>query len=101
MSNASKGTAGYILNTKAHWIFYVFVEIEEIYCLPMDVVRPWFAEHSEQFREAQTSTPMGTGEVYVTNGRLVPIITLLEEVEGVRHYQKSQDGWVQTFPSQE
>ncbi len=101
VSNVSKETAGCILYTKAHWIFYVFIEIEEIYCLPMDVVRPWFAEHSEQFREAKTSTPVGKGEVYVTNGRLVPINTLLAEVEGVRYYQKSQDTWIQAFPSKE
>ena len=100
VSNVSKETAGCILYTKAHWIFYVFVEIEEIYCLPMDGVYPWFTEHLEEFREAKTSTPVGDEEWYVTNGRLVPIATLLEEVEGVRHYNKSQDSWVQTFPSQ-
>ena len=99
VSNVSKETAGCILYTKAHWIFYVFVEIEEIYCLPMDGVYPWFTEHLEEFGEAKTSTPVGDEEWYVTNGRLVPIATLLEEVEGVRHYQKSQDTWIQTFPS--
>jgi hypothetical protein len=101
VSNAGKGTAGCILYTKAHWIFYVFVEIEEIYCLPMDLVRPWFAEHSEQFREAKTSTPVGRGEVYVTNGRLVPISTLLQEVESVRHYKKKDDTWQLKSPSHE
>ena len=94
VSNASKGTAGCILYTKAHWIFYVFVETEEIYCLPMDVVRPWFAETSENFREAKTSTPVGK-DSYVTNGRLVPIQTLLAEVEGIRHYRKTGNGWIQ------
>jgi hypothetical protein len=101
VSNVSKETAGCILYTKAHWIFYVFVEIEGIYCLPMDSVYPWFTEHLEEFREVKTSTPVGDGEWYVTNGRLVPITTLLTEVEGVRHYQKSQEIWIQTFPSQE
>ncbi|MBE2223532.1 MAG: hypothetical protein IAF02_18470 [Anaerolineae bacterium] len=101
VSNMSKGTAGCILYTKAHWIFYVFVEIEEIYCLPMDVVYPWFTEHLEAFRVVETSTPVGKGENYVTNGRLVPITTLLEEVEGIRHYQKTNDIWVQKSPSHE
>jgi hypothetical protein len=99
VSNAGKGTTGCILYTKAHWIFYVFVEIEEIYCLPMDVIYPWFTQHLEEFREVKTSTPVGKKEVYVTNGRLVPIPTLLEEVEGVRHYQKTNDSWQQKSPS--
>lgn len=100
ISNASKGTAGCMLYTKAHWIFYVFVEIEEIYCLPMAVVYPWFTEHIEEFREVKTSTPVGKGDVYVTNGRLVPVSTLLEEVEDVRHYKKTNASWVQKSPSQ-
>ncbi len=102
VSNASKGTAGCMLYTKAHWIFYVFVEIEEIYCLPMDVVYPWFTEHSEEFREVKTSTPVGKGEVYVTNGRLVPIKTLLEEIVDVRHYKKTNDTWeLKALPTNE
>lgn len=101
VSNVSKETAGCILYTKAHWVFYVFVEIEEIYCLPMAAVYPWFTEHIEEFREVQTSTPVGDGEWYVTNGRLVPITILLEEVEKVRHYKKNNDTWTQIFPAQE
>ena len=50
VSNAGKGTAGCFLYTKAHWLFYVFVEIGSLYCIPMDVTRPWFAENSDRLK---------------------------------------------------
>ena len=93
VSNASKGTPGCFLYTGATWLFYYFVEIDHLYCLPMNVIRPWFHEQMEQFPERETSTPVGS-EHYITIGRLVPIDRVLEEVEGVQQYRRQQDEWL-------
>lgn len=94
VSNEGKGTAGCFLYTKAEWLFYYFVEIGRLYCLPMSVVRPWFEARLTQFRESRTSTPVGN-EHYVTIGRLVPIQRLLEENPDVLQFQKEPAGWRQ------
>ena len=94
VSNASKGTPGCFLYTGATWLFYFFLEIDHLYCLPMNEVRPWFHEHMEQFPERKTSTPVG-GEHYVTIGRLVPIELVLAEVAGVRQYRYEADHWLE------
>ena len=94
VSNEAKGTPGCFLYTKAYWLFYYFVETGALYCLPMDKVRPWFLENGSRFEEKRTSTPVGS-ESYVTVGRLVPIETVLAEVEGVMRFQKEGLIWVQ------
>jgi hypothetical protein len=93
ISNESKGTPGCFLYTKAKWLFYYFVEAGILYCLPMGQVRPWFYTYMERFEERKTSTPVGN-ETYVTVGRLVPIQTVLEEVEGILQFQKEDSHWV-------
>jgi hypothetical protein len=93
ISNESKGTPGCFLYTKAKWLFYYFVEAGVLYCLPMGQVRPWFYTYMERFEERKTSTPVGN-ETYVTVGRLVPIQTVLEEVEGILQFQKEDSHWV-------
>lgn len=100
VSNANKQTAGCFLYTKAHWLFYVFVEVGDLYCIPMNLARPWFAENSDRFREARTSTPVGD-DSYVTVGRLVPITTLCEEIPATLHWRKEGETWTQIkSPSQ-
>jgi hypothetical protein len=94
VSNEARGTPGCFLYTKAEWLFYYFVEIGLLYCLPMDKVRPWFEWNQYRFAESRTSTPVGE-ESYVTIGRLVPIKTLLAEVEGILQFQKQDDAWTQ------
>lgn len=96
VSNEGKGTAGCFLYTKAEWLFYYFVEIETLYCLPMYSVRPWFEENVHRFRERRTSTPVGGGERrYVTVGRLVPIQAVLSEVAGVLQFRLEEGVWEQ------
>jgi hypothetical protein len=97
VSNAEKNTPGCFLYTRATWLFYIFVEVGALYCLPMQQARPWFLHNQERFREQRTSTPVGT-ESYVTIGCLVPIQTVLEEVRGVLGYQKENEGWKQIWP---
>lgn len=92
VSNEGKGTAGCFLYTKAEWLFYLFVEVGTLYCLPMWRVRPWFEANLARFRERRTSTPVGR-KSYVTVGRLVPIETVLAEVAEVVCYQKRGERW--------
>lgn len=97
VSNEAKGTTGCFLYTKATWLFYYFVEIGALYCLPMDKVRPWFEANSQRFAERRTSTPVLENQSYVTIGRLVPIKTVLAEVDGVLHYTRQGDSWIQAI----
>lgn len=96
ISNESKGTQGCILYTKADWLFYYFVEIGRLYCLPTERVRPWFEANSSRFAERRTSTPTRYSR-YITVGRLVPIQTVLQEVMGVMQYQKTANGEWETI----
>ena len=93
VSNESKGTPGCFLYTKAEWLFYYFVEIGKLYCLPVPRVRPWFVQNMDRFKEQRTSTPTRSGESYVTIGRLVPITDVLTEVEGILQFQKKGTSW--------
>jgi hypothetical protein len=94
VSNEGKGTEGCFLYTKAEWLFYYFVKIGHLYCLPMHGVRPWFEENLQRFKEQRTSTPIGDGrQHYVTVGRLVPIEVVLQEVPGILQYRKGEKGW--------
>jgi hypothetical protein len=93
VSNESKGTPGCFLYTKAAWLFYYFLEIGRLYCLPMEKVRPWFIRNMSRFKEQRTSTPTPGGDSYVTIGRLVPITAVLAEVEGILQFQKKGMTW--------
>ncbi len=95
VSNESKGTPGCFLYTKAEWLFYYFLEVGTLYCLPMDKVRPWFIQNRPRFKEQRTSTPTRSGSSYVTIGRLVPITAVLTQVEGVLQFQKQAKTWAQ------
>lgn len=84
ISNEGKGTPGCFMYTEADYVYYYFVEEREVHILPMPATREWFKERLENFRERKTSTPVGSGEAYITVGRLVPRKLLLAEVEGVQ-----------------
>jgi hypothetical protein len=72
--------------TEADFVYYYFVVIKKLYILPMPDTRLWFLEHLEEFRESATQTVVGNGNFYTTVGRLVPIKTLLHNVENVKIY---------------
>lgn len=92
ISNETRGTAGCFLYTKAEWLFYYFLEIGRLYCLPVTEVRPWFEQNSDRFQERRTSTPV-RGEHYVTVGRLVPIEIALAEVSSILQFEKGEESW--------
>lgn len=82
VSNTQLGTEGCFLYTIADLLFYYFVDVKKLYILPMPATRNWFLENIERF-------PIGYGTTVVNNdkyrseGRLVPIATVCNEVEGV------------------
>jgi hypothetical protein len=86
-SNKERNTPGCFMYTEADFIFYYFIEIKKLYVLPMPGTRIWFLEHLEEFRESATQTVVGNGSYYTTVGRLVPIKTLLQNVENVKTYE--------------
>jgi hypothetical protein len=86
ISNKERNTPGCFMYTEADFVYYYFVVIKKLYILPMPDTRLWFLEHLEEFRESATQTVVGNGSYYTTVGRLVPIKTLLHNVENVKIY---------------
>lgn len=82
-SNAEKNTPGCFMYTQANLLFYYFVEIHDLYILPMPATREWFDKNISRFQERSTTTPTRGGSCYTTKGRLVPIKDVLQEVSGV------------------
>lgn len=93
VSNEGRSTNGCFLYTAAKWLFYDFIGIERLYCLPLAHAQPWFANNMDRFHERRTSTPTAAGSHYITVGRLVPIDMVLTEVPGVLVFQKAGDQW--------
>ena len=87
ISNESKNSPGCFLYTEAHYIFYYFIEKRELHILPMPETRDWFLPLLNIFRERKTSTPVGSGEAYVTVGRLVPRSKVKREVSNLKVFQ--------------
>ncbi|WP_233258568.1 hypothetical protein [[Phormidium] sp. ETS-05] len=86
-SNKEKNTPGCFMYTQANYLLYYFVTPRTLYILPMPETRNWFAANIYSFRERSTTTPVYGGGHYTTVGRLVPIQTVIQEVQGVKYYQ--------------
>ena len=84
ISNMNKNTLGCFIYTKADYIFYYFVEIKKLYILPMPLTRDWFLNNTKRFPLKTLSTTIRGFDVYCSQGRTVPINTLIKEVEGIR-----------------
>ena len=85
ISNNQRQTPGCFMYSEADLFFYYFVEIKMLYIIPLTETREWFIENMDDFRERETSTPVGNGH-YITVGRLVPIERVLAEVDGIYQY---------------
>lgn len=70
ISNKSKQTLGCFMYTEAEYLFYYYVKEKELHVIPMETTRKWFKENMEDFKEVETSTPIGN-DYYITVGRLV------------------------------
>lgn len=72
ISNKTKGTPGCFLYTEADYIYYYFINTRELHRIPVEKTRNWFLQKMDEFKEKETSTPVGNGRYYITVGRLVP-----------------------------
>lgn len=84
ISNLNKQSLGCFLYTEADYIFYYFVQTQQLHILPTKRVRAWFLKYIHHFREQATSTPVGNGEAYITIGRLVSIQMASQMNLGIR-----------------
>lgn len=93
VSNIDRTTTGAFVITKAEWLFYYFLNAGILYCLPMEVVKPWFIENLAHFKERVASSRRDAS-TWRTAGRLVPITTVLRAVSAVKAFRKTPEGWV-------
>ena len=94
ISNVASGSTGAFLSTQAEWYFYFFLPTSTLYCIPLLIARPWFIANIDRFPERQASSERN-GRRWKTNGRLVPITTLLNEVRSIKCFRKdSNDTWI-------
>lgn len=83
ISNASKGTEGCFMYTRADYLYYYFTKSSNVYMLPMPVTREWFVKNINRFKQKELATKKGNKILYYSYGYPVPIETVLKEVDGV------------------
>ncbi len=87
-----RNTPGAFVISQAEWLFYYFVHIRELYCLPMGVTKTWFLENETRFKEA-TAHSQRNSRSWSTVGRKVPIQNVIDEVKGVRKFKYEVGLW--------
>lgn len=83
VSNLEKDTPGCFLYSTADLLVYVFLDKQEVHCLPMKEVRAWFLPRAKQYPLKSTKTKTGH-LVYTTVGAIVPVREVLEGVAGAK-----------------
>ena len=81
VSNKAKQTPGCFLYTDCDYLFYYFMEEQELHIFTMPEIRNWFLKNQNRFKISETSTPVQGGAHYITVGRLVPRHLLQEEMD--------------------
>lgn len=84
VSNATKGTPGCFMYTRADYLYYYFTQTDALYILPMQEARDWFIDNMDRFTKKELSTTGDNKVLYNTYGYTVPIRTVLKEVKGAR-----------------
>ncbi|CAN5481040.1 hypothetical protein BH10CHL1_BH10CHL1_41490 [soil metagenome] len=92
VSDIQRTTTGGFVITKAEWLFYYFLTSNTLYCLPMEIVKPWFVENMARFKERVASSRRDAN-TWHTAGRLVPIALLLHELRAVKAFRKEKENW--------
>jgi len=88
-SNKEKGTLGCFLKTKSDFYFYYFTENDTLYILPTKASQNWFKININRFEISDTTTVDGhLNHHHTTVGRLVPINTMLKEVNDIKVIEK-------------
>jgi hypothetical protein len=80
ISNASKGTQGCFLYTQADYLFYYFIYTRKLHILEIEPVRYWFNYNQSRFMSKFPSTTLQNGELYCSEGKIVPIHIVKREV---------------------
>jgi hypothetical protein len=84
LSNEALGTPGCFVKSKAKYLFYYFTKWDSMYIIPLKKAVPWFKDNLDRFRESKTTTNVNGKYKHTTVGRLVPIETMMKEVEGIK-----------------
>jgi len=95
VSDLGRSTTGGFVITRAEWLFYYFINSGTLYCLPMEVVKPWFVTNMGRFRERIAQSQRDQSH-WRTAGRLVPIATALQEVPAIKMFQQKAGVWQST-----
>ena len=80
VSNSSKGTKGCFLYTQADYLFYYFIYTRQLHILEVEPVRYWFNYNQSRFMSKFPSTAINNGELYCSEGKIVPIHVVQREV---------------------
>ncbi|MFW6024857.1 MAG: hypothetical protein ACOCRX_00800 [Candidatus Woesearchaeota archaeon] len=87
ISNANKNTKGCFLLTECDYLYYLFIPGYILYKIPMKIVKPWFLDNIDNFKESSiTKTINDNNEIlYGSKGRLIPrnIIEKVPDVEKI------------------
>lgn len=92
VSNVAFGTMGAFLGCHAEWYCYYYLGVDELYCIPMLIAKPWFMNNLESFRERKASSEKN-GATWTTSGRLVPRRALLRAVPDTEVFRKLDGSW--------
>jgi len=85
LSNEGLGTPGCFVKSKAKYLFYYFTKWDNMYIIPFKKAQKWFLENFNRFRESKTTTKDEKGDYrHTTVGRLVPIESMMKEIEGIK-----------------
>lgn len=84
ISNKDKNTTGCFLYTKSDYILYYYVNHGKCFIIPTKEFQEWFNKNIDRFEEPRSKvfTPVGNdGEGYFSEGRLVPVNVMVEELK--------------------
>lgn len=88
-SNREKGTPGCFMYTEADYLFYYFIDTNELNIMHVEKSRRWFKENMHRFEEKLLSTKVGNVGYYTSAGRLVPKRVMRKEAgvicKDIRH----------------
>lgn len=80
ISNTTKGTQGCFVYTQCDFWVYYLANSKMLYMFPMERFREWvLGQDDGVWRKRRTSTDVGNGDSYQTEGLLVPISEILEK----------------------
>lgn len=89
ISNKEKDSPGCFMYSEADWFFYYFITPQILYTLPLEETREWFKNNIDDFETKTLRTSVGDG-YYESEGKLVPIFKVMENIEDAKKYDLSE-----------